>query len=115
MSKSWILKLVVALIVLLAIFEVIDAVMPGSSSYKSSPQRLRRKRLVHEPFDPENVDPEDPYDEEEDRPPAPPHLLEQAATPKLVKGLNMKGESTFSRTLFYRSHTSLFNLKTILT
>lgn len=51
--------------------------------------------MVHEPFDPNNIDPDDPYDEEEDRPPPLPGMLEKAATPRLVKGLNLKGESTW--------------------
>lgn len=95
MSTSRNLRLLIALVVILAICEMIAALEPGNPGYRGSPQR-RRNRHLQEPLDLDELDPEDPSNEVEERPPMTPEMVEHASTPKLVKGLNFAGESTHS-------------------
>jgi len=87
MKGSLLIKVAFALLLILVLCEFIEAAAVPK-------RRNQRKRMPHEPYDPNNVDPEDPYDEEEERPPMPPGMMEHSATPKLVKGINLKGDST---------------------
>lgn len=98
MVSTHFLRLIIALIVILAVCEAISALEHGNSGYKGSPQR-RRNRLVQVPLDLEDKDPEDPDQLEEELEPTRPSMVENAATPKLVKGLNFKGESTSRDTI----------------
>ena len=91
-AKALLFKLFVALILVLLLCEVIEALENPKAAAAAAKAKKIRKRLVHEPYDPANVDPEDPYDESEERPPMPPGMFEGSATPKLVKGINLKGD-----------------------
>jgi hypothetical protein len=94
MARTLLFKVLIALVFVLMICELIEALeIPGGMKAPIKSAKRPRKRMVHEPFDPNNVDPDDPYDETEERPPMPPGMFEGSATPKLVKGINLKGDS----------------------
>lgn len=111
MANTSLLKLLIAMILVLAICEVISALEPGNPGYRGSPQR-RRNRHLQEPLELDEIDPEDPSTEVEERPPMTPEMMEHAATPKLVKGLNFAGDSTDFECLLMMLYTPRSTLLT---